>query len=87
VLGSSLKTTYSLRTATAGTTGEIRLYDVTNAQQIQLQSFSTANVYSIYENLVYTNLPINAAVFEIQLRRSAGGNNDCYFGSLNLEVI
>ena len=55
----------------AGSTGEIRLYDATNAQEMALV---TANVeaVTIYQDITLTNLPANTSIMEVQYRVATG---------------
>ena len=59
-----------------GTTGTItvRVYDVTNNNEIASVSFSSATM-TIYEDTTLTNLPTDAAIFEIQVIKDAGGSS------------
>lgn len=56
-----------------GAVGEIRLYDVTNAQIIASTTFSNVPRTVVSLGLA-SNLPVGDAVFEVQIRRSGGLN-------------
>lgn len=68
---------YLIGAATSGQTAEVRIYDVTNAQTICTTTY-TGTAQAIRGPLSVINLPAGPAVFEVQVRRSAGGNSDVY---------
>lgn len=58
-----------------GGTGDIRLFDVTNSQQIAV-CLDFGTTLSIVADASLTNLPTGQAIFEVQVKSDAGGGNN-----------
>lgn len=68
------------RSGTSGSS-EFRIYDLTNGNQISYVSWSAAAI-TRYEDTTLVNLPANSAIFEVQLKKDAGGSSKTRLHSL-----
>lgn len=60
----------------AGVTGDVRVYDVTNSQLIAELTGSTVAYPSLVDLGAIANVPTGEALWELQVRKTAGGGND-----------
>lgn len=65
----------------SGATGEYKIFDETNLLQIALLTGVTNTIDEISDMGTLANLPSNEAIFEVQMRRSAGG------GAINISAL
>lgn len=59
-----------------GVTGDVRIYDVTNGMIVAEMIGSTAAYPSIVDLGTISNVPTGEALWELQVRKTAGGGND-----------
>ena len=65
----------------AGGSCDVRLYDVTNGNQIAIINYTEAT-QEIQSTTTITNLPTGRAIFEIQHRKNDGGKSRVWAGQL-----
>ena len=57
----------------SGTSYDVRVYDSTNANVICTSLGNTNALFSLVDLGTLSNIPVNEAVFEIQIRVNGGG--------------
>jgi hypothetical protein len=68
----------------SGSTGEVRIYDITNNNVIALGMFTNAE-YGLLDLGTISNLPTGPSIFEIQIRRESGaGQKKVYITALEV---
>jgi hypothetical protein len=72
VLGTPTSAKFVASTDTGGGSVDCRIYDVTNAQVIAEYTGITSTTFAIYTDSTLTNLPTGEALFEVQIRDTAG---------------
>jgi hypothetical protein len=66
---------------TSATSGDIKIFDSTNAQTIATKNF-TNSTKLIIDLGTLSNIPTGEAIFEVQMKRTGGGN--AYLAALNM---
>jgi hypothetical protein len=66
---------------TSATSGDIKIYDVTNGNTIVEKNF-TNTTKAIIDLGTLSNIPTGESIFEVQVKRTGGGN--AFIGALNL---
>jgi len=70
---------------TAGGTINTRLVDYTNAGNVVATLDFTAAAKAVYTQTTLVNLPVSEAVFEVQIKKSAGGDDKGRIHAINLK--